>query len=156
MQTIDALETLIKEHPFLSGLTPKFCDFFHDCASLRRLAAEQQIFHEREVADHFYLILSGEVSLETFVPGSGMVTIQILGRGEALGWSWLFPPYQWHFTATTRAPAEVISFDAAALRGKAEENRDFRDELLSRVAKTLHQRLLGTRMRLIDLYGIRF
>ena len=152
---MNGLDALIMEHPFLSGINPEFCGFLSDCASLRRFASRQEIFHEGGEADHFYLITAGSVALETFVPGCGMATIQTLGPGDALGWSWLFPPFKWHFTATTRAPTEVISFDASTLRAKAEENRDFRDELLTRVAKTLLDRLLGTRMQLIDLYGIR-
>ena len=155
MQTIATLESLIKEHPFLSGLDPEFHDFFYDCASVRRFASQQQIFQEGGEADHFYLIVSGKVALETFVPGCGMVTIQSLGPGDALGWSWLFPPHEWHFTATTREPTEVISLNAEALRAKAEANRDFHDKLVTKVAATLHQRLLGTREQLIDLYGIR-
>ncbi len=155
MQTTDALENLIREHSFLSGLDTEHYEFLNDCASLRRFASRQQIFHEGGAADHFYLILSGSLGLETFVPGCGVVTIQRLGPGDALGWSWLFPPYQWHFTAMTHAPTEVLSFDAAALRAKAEQDRDFRDELLTRITNTLLQRLQGTRMQLIDLYGMR-
>ncbi len=155
MQTLDTLTDLIKSHPFVAGLDPDFYEYFHDCATVRRFASQQQIFHEGAEADHFYLILSGEVALETFVLGCGTVTIQRLGPKEALGWSWLFPPYQWHFTATTLAPTEVISFNAEALRVKAAENRDFRDELLTRVSKTLLERLQGTREQLIDLYRIR-
>jgi CRP-like cAMP-binding protein len=154
MQTMDSLLTLITEHPFLAGLRPEFCDIFQDCATVRRFASQQQIFREGGDADHFYLLLTGSVSLETFVPGCGTVTIQNIGAGEALGWSWLFPPYQWHFTATTREPTEVISLDAAALRAKAEQDRDFRDELLTRIVKTLFQRLMGAREQLIDLYRI--
>jgi CRP/FNR family cyclic AMP-dependent transcriptional regulator len=155
MQTMDNLLTLITEHPFLSGLRPEFCDIFQDCATIRRFASQQQIFREGGDADHFYLILTGTVASETFVPGCGTVTIQNIGAGEALGWSWLFPPYQWHFTATTRDPTEVVSLDAAVLRAKAEQDRDFRDELLARIVKTLFQRLMGTREQLIDLYRIR-
>jgi CRP-like cAMP-binding protein len=153
MQTLDALTSLLKSHPFLAGLTPEFYEFFHRHATIRRFASQQQIFHEGGEADHFYLILFGEVALDTLVPGCGTVTIQRLGPREALGWSWLFPPYQWHFTATTLAPTEVISFNAEALRAKAAENRDFHNELLIRVAKTLFERLQGTRMQLITLYG---
>lgn len=155
MQTMNGLDVLIMEHPFLSGINPELCDLLGDCASRRLFASHQEIFHDGNEASHFYLILTGSVALETFVPGCGMVTIQTLGPGDALGWSWLFPPYKWHFTASTRAPTEVISFDAATLRAIADENRDFREELLTRVAKTLLRRLLGTRMQLIDLYGMR-
>lgn len=155
MRTINGVDTAVRAHPFLSGLDPMFFDAFCDCASIRRFASQQQIFHEGGEADHFYLIISGNVALETFVPGCGMVTIQSLGAGDALGWSWLFPPHEWHFTATTHEPTEVISLNAAALRTKAEVDLELHDQLITRVAKTLHQRLLGTRDQLIDLYGIR-
>jgi len=155
MQTIDSLEGLLETHPFLFGLSSEHIHFLRDCATLRRFAAQQQIFREGEDADHFYLIVSGEVALETVVPGTAVATIQDLGAGEALGWSWLFPPYRWHFTASTVEPTEVISFEAAKLRDKAEEDRDFRDEILTRVSKMLLNRLQNTRMQLIDAYGMR-
>ena len=90
MQTVDSLETLLKEHPFLAGLEPRLLDFFHDCATIRRFASRQQIFQEHGEADHFYLILSGSVDLETFVHGAGKDTVQTHGPEEELVWSWLF------------------------------------------------------------------
>ena len=155
MKTINGVDTAVREHAFLAGLDPMFFDAVCDCASIRRFASQQQIFHEGGEADHFYLIISGKVALETFVPGCGMVTIQSLGAGDALGWSWLFAPHEWHFTATTKEPTEVISLNAAALRRIAEADREFHDELVTRVGRTLHQRLLGTREQLVDLYGMR-
>jgi CRP/FNR family transcriptional regulator, cyclic AMP receptor protein len=152
---VNGSDCLIREHPFLAGLPAEFYDFFNQCASTRRFASQQVVFHEGGEADHFYLIVSGRIALETFVPGCGTVTIQELGPGDALGWSWLFPPYEWHFTAITREPTEVISFDALALRTKAEQDPRFHNELLTRVSQSLYQRLLVTRAQLIDLYGIR-
>jgi CRP-like cAMP-binding protein len=130
-------------------------EFFNQCGTLRRFGSNEQIFHEGGEADHFYLILNSEVALETFVLGCGMVTIQTLGPGDVVGWSWLFPPHAWHFSATTLKPTEVISFDAGALTRSVESDVELRAELMSRIAKTLAQRLMGTRMQLIDLYGIR-
>jgi CRP/FNR family transcriptional regulator, cyclic AMP receptor protein len=151
MRTMEPLDKLVAKHPFLTGLDPQFLQFLTDCATVRRFAAQQQIFREGNEADHFYLIVSGRVSLETDVPGSGLVTIQVLGPGDALGWSWLFPPYQWHFTAKTLAPTEVISFTAADLREKAARNRDFQNEMLIRISRTLLQRLQGTRREMVKL-----
>jgi CRP-like cAMP-binding protein len=155
VQNLDGLGNLIEQHVFLSGLRREHCNIFHDCASIRRFASQQVIFHEGGEADHFYLITTGNVALETFVPGCGTVAIQKLGSGDPLGWSWLFPPYCWHFTASTREPTEVISFNAAALRSRANADREFHDELITRVAQTLYRRLLSTRAQLVDLYSIR-
>lgn len=38
------------------------------------------------------LIDKGAVTLESFVPGRGVTTVQIIGAGDAVGWSWLFQP----------------------------------------------------------------
>jgi CRP-like cAMP-binding protein len=78
-----------------------------------------------------------------------------LGPGDALGWSWLFPPQQWHFSASAAERTELIEFDAATLRDKAEENCLFANELLKRVATLLLDRLQSTRTQLIDFYGMR-
>jgi len=154
MQNLAALETLIEEHPFLAGFNGKYREFLRRCASVRRFAYQQQLFHEGENADHFYLIVEGAIALETFVPAGGMIAIQSLGPGEALGFSWLFPPHKWRFTATTREPTDVIFFDAVALRAKVEQDRNFSNELLARIARTLHDRLRHTRRQLIDAYVI--
>ncbi len=145
------LQNLIEAHPFLAGLSQEHRRIFHDCASVRRFASEQVVFHEGAEADHFYLIATGRVTLNTFVPGHGMVSVQDLGPGAALGWSWLFPPYVWHFTASTREPTEVISLDARALRAKAAEDPEFHSELFSRIAESLYQRFLATRAQLLEL-----
>jgi len=155
MQTVDSVEGLIETHPFSFGLESEHVHFLRDCATLQRFAAQQEIFHEGQDADHFYLNVSGEVALETVVPGAGVSTVQNIEAGQALGWSWLFTPYRWHFTARTLEPTEVISFETAKLREKAEEDRDLRDELLTRVSKLLLDRLEHTRMQLIDIYGMR-
>ena len=155
MQTVSSIEELIAEHPFLSGMDPHLLHVFNECGILRSFGLGQHIFREGTEADHFYLILDGEVALETFVPGYGMAVIQRLGTGDALGWSWLFPPAEWQFSASTLKPTEVISFDAALIRNEMAINSEFRDQLLTRISRTLVQRLHGMRMQLIDLYGMR-
>ena len=153
-QTTDTLANLTANHLFLSGLDPRFCNFLNECASVWRLDPSQDIFREHGNADSFYLIQSGRVALDIFVPGRGVETIQTLEAGEALGWSWLFPPYRWHFTAKAMEPTELIGFDAAHLRERMQENRDFGNELLARIARVLYQRLQATRRQLVGFYGV--
>ena len=155
MQTIEPKENIIINHPFLDHLAPDFHEFFEKSASFRKFNSGEEIFHEGNQAERFFLIVSGSVLLETFVPGCGTVIIQRLGTGQALGWSWLFHPYQWHFSATAGEPTELIEFAAAHLREKANQNPGFANELLTRVAKILLERLQFTRLQLIDLYGMR-
>jgi CRP/FNR family transcriptional regulator, cyclic AMP receptor protein len=87
------------------------------------------------------------------VRGKVVVTIQTLGVGEALGWSWLFPPYRWHFSARSCAVTEAVVFEAMALREYAQENHDFGYELVKRVNQVMLDRLQATRLRLANFYG---
>jgi CRP/FNR family transcriptional regulator, cyclic AMP receptor protein len=153
METTVSLNTLVAEHPFLANFSPDFCDFLTGCAMVRRFASKQRVFEEGGEADHFYLIVTGSVLLETSVPEDGLVPIQSLGAGDALGLSWLFPPSRWQFSATTTAPTEVISFAAEAIRGKAAHDLEFSNELLTRVARTILQRLQATRRELVELHS---
>ncbi len=70
-----------------------------------------------------------------------------------IGWSWLFPPYRWHFDARALEVVRVTAFDGACLRGKCEADPAFGYALMSRFAQILIERLQWTRLRLLDLYG---
>jgi CRP/FNR family cyclic AMP-dependent transcriptional regulator len=154
MKTAASLEELIGTHPFLTRISSEFQSFLCDCGSLRRFGSQQQVFQEGGEADHFYLIVSGKVAVEATVAERGRIIIQTLGAGDALGWSWLFPPHQWCFTAITTMPTEVLSFGAQLLRQKVREDADFAKELLTRITKILVERLQATRNELIRLYRV--
>ena len=53
--------------------------------------AGETILHEGDSANRFYLILEGQVELESRAVEGETVRIQTLGPGDVLGWSWLFP-----------------------------------------------------------------
>lgn len=154
MQTTIALDDLVKGHPFLTNLRADFCDFLVERADIRRFASRQRVFHEGDEADHFYLIISGSVMIETFVPENGVVPIQHLGEGDAFGWSWIFPPYRWNFSASTTAPTQLISFNAVELRARAAEDIEFRDALMTRITRTVLDRLEAARRRLVELHSV--
>jgi hypothetical protein len=46
--------------------------------------------------------------------------VQALGPGEVLGWSWLLPPYEWHYSARAAEPTDVVALDGKALRARCE------------------------------------
>ncbi len=86
------------------------------------------------------------------MPNRGVTTVQTINAGDALGWSWLFPPYRWHFSARAVDPAELIAFGAQYLREQAKNDPVFGFDLITRVANVLLQRLQATRMKLLDFY----
>jgi CRP-like cAMP-binding protein len=120
-----------------------------------RAAAGEYLFREGEQADVFYVIRHGSVALELHVPAREAVTIETLHQGDLLGWSWLFPPYRWEFDGRAREDTALISFDGACLRGKCDADHQLGYDVMSRFAQVIIARLQATRLRLLDVYGVR-
>ena len=91
--------------------------------------------------------------MDLLIPHMGITTLQTVGEGDALGWSWLVPPYQWRFGARTLQPTRALAFDGKCLRAKCEEDHDLGYELLKRFLHVVTERLESTRLQLLDLYG---
>ena len=66
-----------------------------------------------------------------------------------LGWSWLFPPYYWHFDARALEPTTAIFFYGTRLREQCEQDHDFGYEIMKRMTQVVIQRLQATRKQLL-------
>ena len=72
-----------------------------------------------------------------------------------LGWSWLFPPFVWHFRARALDPTTVIVLDGAHLLVACHQNHEFGYELMKRVGQVVIERLQATRKQLLEKYPSR-
>lgn len=151
---METLEPILAQHPFFQDIEPLYLQLMVGCAANVRFAAGDDLFREGDVADRFYLIRHGHVALQVFIPGQGRITIETIEAGEVLGWSWLFPPYRWHFDAQALELSRAIAFDGACLRAKCDEDHDLGYMLMQRFAQVMTQRLQATRLQLLDLYGV--
>src|SRR5688500_17726505 len=104
---MESLPAIVGAHAFTKDISPRLRAPLNQCATLAQFGPSQELLREGSDADHFYLIHRGQVALQTFVPGAGAMTLQTLGADEALGWSWLYPPYRWHFGAVTLETVEA-------------------------------------------------
>jgi len=139
-----------EKHPFMHGLKQPQVQRLLAGATVTEFAAGEIIFREGEPANQFYLIEWGEVELESRSAGCGSVRLGTLHGGDALGWSWLFPPYAWHFQARATKTTRAICCNGSALLVEAEEDPVFGYTLMKRVAQLLIQRLQASRRQYIE------
>jgi CRP-like cAMP-binding protein len=111
------------------------------------------MFHEGEQANEFYLVRQGLVALEIIMQDGEAIELDTAGPGEILGWSWLLPPYFWHFNARALQDLRVFVLDGRCLRKKCEENHTLGYEMLKRFAQIMEKRLNATRLQVLDLYS---
>ncbi|MEU6288207.1 cyclic nucleotide-binding domain-containing protein [Streptomyces sp. NPDC005047] len=115
---------------------------------------DARIFEAGDRADRFWVIRSGAVSLTQQVTSMQTVTVASLGVGDLLGWSWLFPPYEWDFGAEAFSQVRAYEFDAATVLDLCEEDPHLGIVLVRSVAEILAHRLETTRGRLMDHYAL--
>jgi CRP-like cAMP-binding protein len=146
---MNGLKETITAHPFFRDMKPEHLDIFAYGATAGKFQSEQILFREGEPASQFYLIESGRIALEAHEPADGTVLVQNLDAGDVLGWSWLFPPFVWHFRARAVQPTKAIILRGDHLLVTAERNHEFGYELMKRVAQVVIQRLQATRKQLL-------
>ncbi|MCL4812384.1 MAG: cyclic nucleotide-binding domain-containing protein [Vicinamibacteraceae bacterium] len=149
------LEQLLAEHPFFSGLAPDHLKLFAGCAVTLRVDSGEFLFREGELARSFFVVRHGSIAITSVTPQEGLVTIQTLDEGDILGWSWLLPPYRWHFGARALEPAALISLDATCVRTKCEHDHEFGYEIMRRFAQVMASRLEATHLQLMNVYESR-
>jgi len=150
---LKALDNNIAIHPFLHGMSPHQLRLLRDFAMPTRFAANETIFREGDPANRFYLLQNGHIALESFVLGKGKVLIQTLHGGDVLGWSWLFPPYFWHFDARALEPTDALFIYGTPLREECDADHELGYELMKRTAEIMMRRLQATRRQLLGLHA---
>ncbi|GAA1823449.1 cyclic nucleotide-binding domain-containing protein [Planosporangium flavigriseum] len=142
---------LLAAQPFLAGLSEQHLRQLSYMASRTVLPAGSRVFSEGSRADRFWLINRGRVDLDTYVPGRGRVVVESLGAGSVLGWSWMFPPYRWHFGAVAVETTFAVALDAFGVRRLTDADHELGYQLTRRFMQVVVERLQATRMRLLDL-----
>ena len=150
---MESLEPILASHPFLKGLDSKHLKTLVGCASNVVFQPGEFVFQEGGDADKFYFVRQGKIVIETNSPVKGPIVIHTRQKDEVLGWSWLVPPYKWHFDARALELTRAIALDGKCLRGKCDEDHDLGYELMKRFTIVIAERLEATRLQLLDVYG---
>jgi CRP/FNR family transcriptional regulator, cyclic AMP receptor protein len=143
---------LVADFPVLARLSAGELARLSTAARTVRFGARERVFSEGQLAEGCWLIHDGRIALDVFIPGRGLVVVQTLGAGDVLGWSWLVPPYRWHFGASATEPTTATRLDTTELRALADVDPGFGYALSRMLFEIMLHRLQATRARLLDLY----
>jgi CRP-like cAMP-binding protein len=139
----------LPDHPLFRGLSERHRQILAECSMPASFTAGESVVETGEPANCFYLVITGSIGLETLGSRAPM-RVQTIGPGDILGWSWLFPPYYWHFNAIADEATEAIFFYGSRLRQECDRDHDFGYELFKRMSQILVVRLQATRVKWIE------
>ena len=137
----ETLEKTLEEHPLFRGMKAQHIRTIVESATVVRFEPGDVIFEEGEPAHHCYVIRTGKVALQLVSYRIEPFTLMTLEEGDIIGWSWLFPPYRWKFTARALTVIRAISLDAGSVRARCDEDHDLGYELMKRFAQVIENRV---------------
>jgi CRP-like cAMP-binding protein len=107
------------------------------------------VFNDGEPAEILYLVIFGNVHVESPVGGGHYRHILTLGPGELVGWSSLLGG---RYTTRVRTPnsARLLEINVKPLKEFCRRDLRFGYEFMSRTAEALARRLSTTRGQLIE------
>jgi len=148
-----ALADELAAHPFFVDLPDPVVLAVAPLVARLDADARQVLGREGDPAGTFYLLTAGRVALEVHSAGHQPAVLETLRAGDVVGWSWLVPPYRWHFDAVAMEPVSALAVDGARLRAEMDADPVLGYALAARFIPVIVDRLQSTRLRLLDLYG---
>lgn len=145
---------MTKATKLLTALPQKQRERLMELAREVSFPEDATIFEAGGTADRFWVIRSGDVYLYQQVTPIRRMKVASLGAGDLLGWSWLFPPYRWDFSAEAFSPVRAYEFDGPAVLALCVEDPLLGLSLVRSVAEVLAHRLEMTRGQLLEQYEL--
>jgi len=140
-------------HAFFSALNEDYIKLLSEFVTERQVTSGTVLFQQGKVADKFYLVRKGQVSVQVPALVGPSLELQVLGENQMLGWSWLIPPYRWNFLARAVEDTELLEFDGRAILAHCEKDPKFGYELLKRFTALMSERLNAARQKMMDQWN---
>jgi CRP-like cAMP-binding protein len=148
----EALQALLRKHPFVEAFEPAHVDKLAQLARPCAFERDQVVFHEGDECNDFFIILTGMIALEVEEPGSTL-RVQTLSAGDELGWSALLMASGKYFQARALEKSEALAFDGPTLLAECKRDPAFGFAFMYRLLGVVAARLQRTRLQVHDLYS---
>ena len=122
-------------------------------AELRGFPGGEVIFREGSQNDRLMVVTLGRVALDMQVPGRGEVRILSLGPGDMVAWSAMLGGGKMTTSATALEDTQVVALPAGEVLKACESNHTFGYYMMRQLANSLADRLVATRLQMLDLFG---
>jgi CRP/FNR family transcriptional regulator, cyclic AMP receptor protein len=149
----------LKGYKFFRGFTDEELKKLAEIAKEESYKAGLQLWKKGDQAENIYFLEEGKVLLtmdayrEPEQPPL-QVTVDIVTKGDAMGWSSVVEPYVYTLGARCIDDSKVIALDAVKLRNMFSEDEVFGFKFMHSTAKVVAARLLHTEIILVGERGL--
>jgi CRP/FNR family cyclic AMP-dependent transcriptional regulator len=140
--------------PWFKGLKEEYLQKIAEISHVRHFKSGERFFHEGDRQDFIYVLTSGRVVLDMFVPHHGRVRFSSLDEWDVFGWSSVTPNiHQRTAGAVAVLEGTALAIDAEKLRLVCETDTSLGYLVMRRLAGVVASRLMETRLQLLDIFS---
>jgi CRP/FNR family cyclic AMP-dependent transcriptional regulator len=140
--------------PWFSELSPDDVRKFAEISNIRHFRAGEIFFREGDKEDYFYVVLSGRVALNMFIPHHGKVRFYTCDEWDTFGWSSVIPVVRVRTAgAVGVVEGAVVATDTIKLQELCEKDHDIGYLFMKRMSNVIASRLMITRLQLLDMFA---
>jgi len=155
MISVDLLKSFALFQGFSDGDLSKFADIATEVS----YKAGVQLWKKGDPANSLLLLVKGKVLMTLDVESGShtppiRVTVDIVTKGEGLGWSAVVEPYLYTRAVRCLDDSKVIALDAAKMREILNEDKALGFKFMHAIAKVIRDRLSHTEIILVGERGI--
>ena len=152
MENQSSLVEDIQNIPWFHELTVNQIERLAKISVIQNLQPEEILFQEGDRVENLYIILSGEVVLENYIPTMGNQDVTHAEPLDVIGWSCLTPVVRQR-TVTIKALklARLVSIKGEDLINLCQEDSDLGYIIMRRVANIVASQFLSTRLHLYEI-----
>jgi len=146
------LTDTLKSIPWFFDFNAKQLERLASISAILEVKAGTTIFCEGDRVDNVYIILDGQVAVDSDIPGHGSVRIYQAEALDIIGWSKLTPIVRQR-VATTAAlkDSRLLVINGDGLESLCEEDKHIGFVIMRRIANVVATNMLTTKLSLMDL-----
>lgn len=151
--------SILKEFSFLQELSDDQLNKLASLACEEDHPAGTQLYQKGDIARSLFLLKEGKIVMfmDNYMGPHKppmQVTVDMVTRGEAMGWSAIVEPYIYTLGALCIDDSKIIAFDSFALRQLMTEDLNLGFKIMKAIAKLIALRLTHTRIILVGERGV--
>ncbi|HYA43890.1 MAG TPA: cyclic nucleotide-binding domain-containing protein [Syntrophobacteraceae bacterium] len=150
---------LLKSFGLFEGFSDGDLKGFADVAAMESYKAGVELWKQGDPAEYMLLLLEGKVLMTLDIDAGPHrapihVTVDIMSKGEALGWSSVVEPYVYTRTVRCLDDSKMVALKGAQLREILNEDSGLGFKFMCSIAKLLRNRLSHTEIILVGERGL--
>lgn len=150
---VQQLQQILMDLRFTAGLSDEDQRKLADISRLQEFPKGTLIFAEGSDHKDLYVVRSGRVEICMSIPARGCLPVLTLEAGDLVGWSSILKQGEMTSTVVAVLDTEMVAINADDLRELCEQDHDIGYQIMQRIASALSQRLVASRLQVLDMYG---